>query len=175
MVRHGRMGNAPGEDVTLTPPEIWERLERIGGGVYDPCPHPRPEGWDGLTAPWVIPTGQVGYANPPFSGLLAWSFKASVEHHTNYRSVVVLVPCRTSQPYWALLHRNACTVAYWTGDKDHGGKLPRRIRFLDKTGKRMPGAPFDAALFLMSSNEEHRARFAAAFQDVATIVRLKGA
>lgn len=65
-------------------------------------------------------------------------------------------------------------MAYWTGDKDRGGKLSRRIRFLDAQGKRQAGAPFDAALFLLSNDVLCRSRFEAAFSDVATIARVRG-
>ena len=167
------MGNAPGEDVTLTPPEIWERLERVpgpGGSLWDPCPHP----WtrDGLTEEWPHAPGQVDYCNPPFSALHAWSSRCG-EYAERGRTVIALVPCRTSQPYWRVLNEHANTVAYWTGDKDIGGAIPRRIRFLTRDGRRMAGAPFDAALFLLTTDLEHRARFRAAFADVSTIVTLR--
>jgi hypothetical protein len=46
----------------LTPPELKAKLEAEFGPMYDPCPHPRPEGFDGLEIEW----GPVNYVNPPF-------------------------------------------------------------------------------------------------------------
>lgn len=165
MPRKGKLGNAPGSDVHLTPPEIWERvMATLGKIVRDPCPHPRPDGHCALEGgPWEGPF----YLNPPFSDLDAFCEKAA-------RSAegIVLVPCRTSQPYWGTLTRAASVVAYWTGDRDRGGKLPRRIRFLDAFGVRQPGAPFDAALFLLSESRGTQGAFIDAFSDVATVVRL---
>jgi hypothetical protein len=47
----------------LTPPEVYEDLSRQYGPFdFDPCPHPRPEGYDSLRIPW----GRCNYVNPPF-------------------------------------------------------------------------------------------------------------
>jgi hypothetical protein len=46
----------------LTPPELLAKLEAEFGPMYDPCPNPRPDGFDGLEADW----GPVNYVNPPF-------------------------------------------------------------------------------------------------------------
>lgn len=55
----------------LTPPE----LEKYRTGRYDPCPYPRPEGYDALTVPWEKPW----YCNAPFSNLKAFLNKAIAE------------------------------------------------------------------------------------------------
>jgi hypothetical protein len=169
--RRGKLGNSPGDDVHLTPPEIWERVERVSGRVFDPCPHPFTV--DGLTCgPWALQPGDVAYVNPPFSDLERWS-RRSADHGAAGDTVVVLVPARTSQPYWTVLCSASSDIAFWTGDRDHGGKLGRRVRYLNRDGVRQAGAPFDTALFLMTTSLDHRSRFRAAFSDVATIVALR--
>lgn len=134
-------------DVHVTPPEITSRLAYISYGQpwFDPCPHPRPEGCDGLdrAVPWPK---QHTFVNPPFSNIGPWVDRV-LEEYRNRPITVVLVPVRTSQPYWAKLVRHAEKVAYWMGDVDRGGKLSRRVRFIDAAGKRQAGAPFDTALF----------------------------
>jgi hypothetical protein len=52
---------------------------------FDPCPYPRPDGFDGLTAEW----GQSNYVNPPFKGPTAWVRKAISEHKKGKRVVFV--------------------------------------------------------------------------------------
>jgi hypothetical protein len=165
MTRH----KGPGSDVHLTPPEVWDRVQAVEPGAtwFDPCPHP----WTvcGLSNVWGDgPT----YVNPPFSDLLRWAARAH-EAGARGETVVVLVPVRTSQPYWSRLAMSASDIAFWTGDKDHGGKIPRRVRFLRPDGTRQAGAPFDTALFLLSNDLVHRERFERAFGDVATVVRLR--
>ena len=47
----------------MTPPDVYASLSRrFGPFDYDPCPHPLPEGFDGLKKPW----GASNYVNPPF-------------------------------------------------------------------------------------------------------------
>ena len=46
----------------LTPPEIYARLDSEFHFDFDPCPYPKPGGFDGLTREW----GQSNYCNPPF-------------------------------------------------------------------------------------------------------------
>jgi hypothetical protein len=173
VARRGKLGNAPGSDVHLTPPEIWERLDRIAPAWFDPCPHPYEE--DGLASVWPdAPT----YVNPPFSDLEPWAEKVCREAWARFANrdgtrkwapMVALVPVRPSQPYFGRLLMLCNAVALWTGDKDQGGTLGRRVRFLDAAGKRQAGAPFDTAIFYFGSAP--RATFMAAFRDVAKVVR----
>lgn len=56
-----------GKHYWLTPPDLMEDLERrFGPFDFDPCPYPKPEGFDGLTCEW----GQRSYCNPPFGSIL---------------------------------------------------------------------------------------------------------
>jgi hypothetical protein len=52
---------------------------------FDPCPFPRPEGFDGLVAEW----GRSNYVNPPFTGPTAWVRKALSEQAKGKRTVFV--------------------------------------------------------------------------------------
>lgn len=78
----------------LTPPEMYERLNAEFGFDFDPCPHPRPEGFNGLEVPW----GRMSYVNPPFrphdgvngKGPTAFVHKAIAEHKEGRGSVLVL-------------------------------------------------------------------------------------
>jgi len=180
VTRKGSMGAKPGADVYLTPPEVWARLHQVvpetapGGGWWDPCPHPRPAA-DAVEACW--PTDRAIYMNPPFSDLERFSAKAASHSQAGlmrgvWTPLVVLVPVRTSQPYWRTLCSKASLIAFWTGDKDQGGTIPRRMRFLGPTGQRLAGAPCDVALMMLTWGASDRSNFVHAFEDVATIVEV---
>ena len=80
-------GNRDGLHYWLTPPSVAEALMDEFHFDFDPCPHPRPEGFDGLAAEW----GQSNYVNPPFEGPTAWVRKAVAEHQKG-KTVVLLFP-----------------------------------------------------------------------------------
>lgn len=78
----------------LTPPDLYAALDAEFRFDFDPCPHPLPAGFDGLTCEW----GQRNYVNPPFGSIVhegkkkgptAWVRKAIVEHGKG--KLVVLV------------------------------------------------------------------------------------
>lgn len=178
MTRHGKLGNAPGSDVHQTPLEVWDRVFYVADGkdVFDPCPHPFVQ--DALDPEFLWDPGPrgVNYVNPPFTLLEQFATKARETARMGHTGIQ-LVPCRSSQPYWGILAGVASRIAFWTGnghtvDRKDPHYLPRRLRFLDANGKRQAGAPFDTALFLLSNDAIHQARFEYAFADVATVVHL---
>lgn len=69
----------------LTPPELYARLNEEFHFDFDPCPYPRPEGFDGLKVPW----GKSNWVNPIFwrsaelpkgkGGISSWARKALSE------------------------------------------------------------------------------------------------
>lgn len=71
----------------VTPPDMMQTLNDEFRFDYDPCPHPRPEGYDGLTAEW----GQRNWVNPPFTGGVSqWVKKALAERAKGKMSVLIL-------------------------------------------------------------------------------------
>jgi hypothetical protein len=83
-----------GRHYWLTPPELYAALDAEFRFDFDPCPHPLPDGFDGLTCEW----GQSNYVNPPFGSIIhegrkkgptAWVRKAIAEHRKG--KLVVLV------------------------------------------------------------------------------------
>jgi hypothetical protein len=83
-----------GKHYWLTPPDLYASLNAEFAFDFDPCPFPKPEGFDGLTNEW----GQSSYVNPPFGSILhegkkkgptAWARKAISEHQKGKRVVLV--------------------------------------------------------------------------------------
>jgi len=87
-----------GRHYWLTPPELLARVKaEFGDDLCDPCPHPIPDGYDGLAADW----GKVNYVNPPFGsvlsatgkkiGMTAWVRKA-IEEQAKGKTTVMVYP-----------------------------------------------------------------------------------
>ena len=85
-----------GKHYWLTPPEIYEPLQKEFNFDFDPCPYPKPESFDGLTSEW----GKSNYVNPPFGSIIhqgkkkgptAWARKA-IEEYKKGKSIVLVYP-----------------------------------------------------------------------------------
>jgi hypothetical protein len=94
-------GAKDGKHYWLTPKALYDALDAEFHFDFDPCPYPRPEGFDGLKVEW----GQSSYVNPPFGsveytddngkvkkrGVTAWVRKA-IEEHKKGKTVVLVYP-----------------------------------------------------------------------------------
>ena len=80
----------------LMPPEKLNPLNDEFNFDFDPCPFPRPEGFDGLETDW----GKSNWVNPPFTGMakepgkrkigpMAWARKAITEREKGNTSVLI--------------------------------------------------------------------------------------
>jgi hypothetical protein len=88
---------ADGKHYWLTPEDMMAEIEAEFDIDYDPCPFPKPDNYDGLTAEW----GQSNYVNPPFGsyvdkdgkkkGPTAWARK-SIEEHKKGKRVIFVYP-----------------------------------------------------------------------------------
>jgi hypothetical protein len=74
-----------GKHYWLTPPDLMKQLQAEFAFDFDPCPYPKPEDFDGLTAEW----GSCNYVNPPFNGPTKWVRKALEEYQKGKRVVFV--------------------------------------------------------------------------------------
>ncbi len=75
------------EQAIITPASLYDELNREFHFDFDPCPYPRPEGFDGLTARW----GTSNYVNPLFVGFMPWVRKALAERDAGH-TVVLTMP-----------------------------------------------------------------------------------
>jgi hypothetical protein len=85
-----------GKHYWLTPPALRDAIREEFGDFFDPCPHPKPADFDGLTCEW----GTVNYVNPPFGsiihdgkkkGMTAWVRKA-LEEWRKGKTVIMVYP-----------------------------------------------------------------------------------
>jgi len=77
----------------LTPPDLYAKLDAEFRFDFDPCPHPRPDGYNSLLVPW----GNMNYCNPPFRktdgnthGPTDFVRKAIAEQASGKSSVLIL-------------------------------------------------------------------------------------
>ena len=85
-----------GKHYWLTPPDLYEQLNKEFNFTFDPCPYPLPDGFDGLTCEW----GESNYVNPPFGSIIhkgkkkgatAWVRKAISEYEKG-KDVILVYP-----------------------------------------------------------------------------------
>lgn len=81
----------------LTPPELYEELDREFHFDFDPCPYPRPDRYNSLILPW----GHMNYCNPPFRkkdgnthGPTVFVRKA-ISEQAEGNSTVLLIPAQS--------------------------------------------------------------------------------
>lgn len=69
-----------GKHYWLTPAALYAKLDAEFNFDFDPCPYPRPDGFDGLRCEW----GQSNYVNPPFGAYMKWPLTLTAcEHRTD--------------------------------------------------------------------------------------------
>lgn len=82
----------------LTPPDIYQELNKEFDFDFDPCPYPRPEDYNSLIIPW----GRSNYVNPPFrkkdgvDGLGPTAFvRKAIEENKLGKTVVLTIPTQS--------------------------------------------------------------------------------
>jgi hypothetical protein len=70
-----------------TPKDVMDEYQERFNFDFDPCPNPRPEGFDGLEVEW----GNCNWVNPPFTGgVMKWVRKAIEQQELGKTSVIIL-------------------------------------------------------------------------------------
>ena len=82
----------------LTPPDLYEKLDSEFHFDFDPCPHPRPDDFNGMKVPW----GKSNYINPPFikaeafEGVGPTDFaRKAIEEQEKGNDSVLILPVRS--------------------------------------------------------------------------------
>jgi hypothetical protein len=80
-----------------TPPDIYGKLNDEFHFDFDPCPFPKPDGFDSLSMEW----GQMNFVNPPFRkedgggfGPTAWVRKA-IEQSKQGKGSFIIIPAQS--------------------------------------------------------------------------------
>jgi hypothetical protein len=121
----------------LTPPDVYQQLDKEFHFDFDPCPFPKPDGFDSLHMDW----GKSNYVNPPFRkhdgggfGPTAWVHKA-IEQNRKGKEVVLLIPV---QSYVNLLLEAGAEV-----------RSAGRVRWLECDTKEPTKSPSPIACFIL--------------------------
>lgn len=93
--RREHMPKIAGPRYWLTPPDFYARLDAKYHFDFDPCPYPRPDGFNSLSSD--VQWGKMNYVNPPFrlvdapfGGVAKFADRIIAESKRGNRSVVVL-------------------------------------------------------------------------------------
>jgi hypothetical protein len=73
----------------VIPPDIYAALDAEFHFDFDPCPHPRPKDFNGLSVEW----GQSNWVNPPFRGAVSQWVKKALTECKKGKLVVFILPC----------------------------------------------------------------------------------
>lgn len=109
------------QEVT-TPQYILDALNAEFGplSTFDPCPYPRPKGFNGLKADWAThledrgEKGQFVYVNPPYNDIEKWLQKIHAEKDKGVK-VVSLLPARTATKWFHEKVLNKCELRFIQG------------------------------------------------------------
>lgn len=134
-----------------TPPDIYEKLNNEFD--FDPCPFPKPDGFDGLTCEW----GKLNYVNPPFGsimhqgpndkkpkkkGMTAWVRKAIQQNKHHGKGVFIIIP---TQSYVNLLLEAGAEL-----------RSMGRIKWIDKNINEICKAPSPITGFYLPANTNNK-------------------
>jgi hypothetical protein len=137
---------ADGKHYWITPDDLMADIQAEFDIDCDPCPFPKPDDYDGLTAEW----GRSSYVNPPFGsyvgsdgkkkGPTAWARKA-IEEYKKGKRVVFVYPIDK----WVLMILEA-------GAKVRNLKDVRWLATEDRT--QGTGTGRHVAMFILDPDEE---------------------
>ena len=89
------------------PPDVYAKLDAEFHFTHDPCPHPRPEGYDALAAEW----GAVNIVNPPFkqddalSGRATTAFASALTHSADSQDGCAMQVCEDGTERMCVVER----------------------------------------------------------------------
>lgn len=130
-------GNGDKIGFWITPPDLMAQLNAEFHFDFDPCPYPRPAGFNGLNEDW----GCSNYVNPPFgqdvdhgTNSMTWARKGIAEAEKG-KTVVFILP-----------------VSGWVETLLEAGAEVRhvgRVKWLNPSGKAIQRPRWGSALFIL--------------------------
>jgi len=127
----------------LTPPELYQELDREFHFDFDPCPYPLSAGWNCLDMSW----GKMNYVNPPFrkddwkyGGSHTTLIRKAMAEQKNGNTSVIIYNCMSHVRL--LVEALALTEVRSMG----------RVRWLDIKTKEPWKSPSNTILFVLKGN-----------------------
>lgn len=148
----------------MTPPELFEHLNKYMNFELDPCAekdnlglHFYDKKMNGLSRPWK---DMACFVNPPYgSEQKKWVEKALEEKRS---MCVFLIPARVDTKLWQeIIFKKASKICFLKG----------RIKFVDPdTNKKTNPSPFPSALVLFNASYFERKNFVRACEKMGVII-----
>lgn len=139
------MSGSGNRDDWRTPPDLLAEIYSRWHLDFDPCPFPRPDGYDGLAVPWH---GRA-YVNPPYSSeMRIWIAKAIEELKAGRCEVAVfLIHSRTdTQVFHESIFPNASELWFLRG----------RVKFIPPDDRPAESSPFPSLITVLVPNPDGR-------------------
>jgi hypothetical protein len=128
------------EKYWLTPPDIYKELDNEFHFDFDPCPYPKPQGFNGINTEWGI----SNFVNPPFhryNGIGPTAFvRKAIQESRNGKQTVLLLP---TQSYINLLLESGAEL-----------RSMGRIRWLHAETKIPSKSPSPITAFVLRNNKK---------------------
>ena len=128
----------------MTPPAIKDKY----ADRFDPCPHPRPEGFDGLEVDW----GEKAFVNPPWRNIRPWVEKAMAQAKKGCCVHMLLAVVTSTRVFHDLIFPNA-KIEFIRGDVKYFNVKSGKVANRQVGGRLLWGGPPGGELAWVGVNQ----------------------